>query len=114
MKKESNPDTDQRRPSAPPGPPRQRTFVSKKNRGRVVYVPISFVSLLFGGGLLSDDAGQYILVPVIEGIPVDASLVMVMACPERDAVGLKYLHRSFDEVPEGFQFPDIVPSEITH
>ena len=90
----------------------QRTFVANRHRGRIVYVPISFISLMFSGWLLSDDGG-YIQVPVIEGIPADAELVMIMACPERDAIGLKYLHESFDETIEGNCFPEIAVKEIT-
>ena len=91
----------------------QRTFVANRHRGRIVYVPISFISLLFGGRLLDDDGGQYIEVPVIEGIPADAELVMIMACPERDAIGLKYLHKSFEETIEGNMFPEVPCREIT-
>jgi len=90
-----------------------RTIAAKRNRGRVVYVPISFLSLMFGGSPLSADGGQYIEVPVIEGIPADAELVMIMACPERDAIGLKYLHESFEETIEGNCFPEIAIRKIT-
>jgi len=83
-----------------------RTITAKRNRGRIVYVPISFVELIFGGGLLSDKPG-YINLPVIEGIPDDAELVFIMAAPERDAICLKYIHESFAEVPEGSLFPAV-------
>jgi len=89
-----------------------RTFVAKRNRGRIVYVPMSFLSLLFGGGLLTD-RNKYITVPVIEGIPADAVLVMIMACPERDAIELTYIHESFQPVTEGCMVPAVEVREIT-
>lgn len=90
----------------------QRTFVAKRHRGRIVYVPVSFIGLLFGGRLLTD-GNEYISVPVIEGIPADAELVMIMACPERDAIGLKYLHESFSPTIEGNMIPEVPCREIT-
>jgi len=92
---------------------KNRAFIANRHRARIVYVPISFFRLMFGGGLLDAAGGQYIEVPVIEGIPADAKLVMIMACPERDAIGLKYIHRSFDLVPEGNMFPEAAIREIT-
>ena len=89
-----------------------RTFVAKRHRAKIAYVPISFLSVLFGGGLLTD-RNKYIEVPVIDGIPADAKLVMIMACPERDAIGLKYLHKSFEETIEGNMFPEVPCREIT-
>ena len=89
-----------------------RTFVAKRHRAKIAYVPISFLSVLFGGGLLTD-RNKYIEVPVIDGIPADAKLVMIMACPERDAIGLKYLHESFSPTIEGNMFPEVAIKEIT-
>lgn len=54
-----------------------------------------------------DGDGQYVYVPVIEGIPEDAELVFIMAAPDRDAIMLKYNHESFDEVLEGNMFPAV-------
>jgi len=90
-----------------------RTFVAKRNRGRIVYVPVSFLTVILGGVLLDDNSEPYIEVPVIEGIPADAELVMIMACPERDAIGLKYLHESFSPTIEGNMFPEVAIKEIT-
>ena len=90
----------------------QRTFVANRHRGRIVYVPMSFVGYLFGGGLLAEN-NRYINVPVIEGIPADAELVYVFPCPERDSLGLTYRHESFDEVTEGAMCPEVEIKEIT-
>jgi len=93
-----------------------RTITAKRNRGRIVYVPISFVELILGGRMKSgpgDGDGQYVYVPVIEGIPEDAELVFILAAPERDAICLKYIHESFDKVPEGSLFPAVEMSMMT-
>jgi len=92
----------------------QRTIVAKRNRGRVVYVPISFVERILGGRMKSSEGDrQYVYLPVIEGIPEDAELVFIMAAPERDAIMLKYIHESFDEVPEGNMFPAVEMGMMT-
>ena len=90
-----------------------RTFVANRQRAKIVYLPICHIDTLFGGGLIRDDVGPYFMVPVIEGIPADAQLVMVMACPERDAIGLKYTHGSFEETIEGNRIPEITLVEMT-
>jgi len=89
---------------------------SIKNHGKIVYIPISFIRLIFDGGLLlelSDDGERFINVPVIDGVPEDASLVFVVPFPERDAIGLKFLHESFEPTLEGNCFPEVVMKELT-
>jgi hypothetical protein len=93
----------------------ENKIVSKKNRGRIVYIPISFIREIFGGRMLADDydGEGYINVPVLDDIPGDAELVFIMAFPERDAIGLKFIHESFEETLEGNCFPEVVLGEIT-
>jgi len=91
-------------------------IISKKNRGRIVYVPISFIRKIFNGRMLPDayeGEERYINVPILEGIPWDAELVFIMAFPERDAIGLKFIHESFEETLEGNCFPEVVLGKIT-
>jgi hypothetical protein len=71
-------------------------------------MPISFIRFMFCN---RDD--EYISVPVLEGIPDDAALVMVIPSPERDAIGLKFLHESFEPVLEGNCFPEVALKEMT-
>ena len=94
----------------------QRTFVAKRNRARLVYVPISMVELIFGQWLLTEpgeDVEQYFNRPFIEGIPEGAALVFIAPAPERDALMLKYVHESFEETIEGNMFPEVPCREIT-
>ena len=83
---------------------------SLSRRGKIVYIPISYLQAIFSGFMLSepgDGVERSIEVPVIEGVPADAELVFIMACPERDAIGLKYVHESFEQVTEGHCLPEV-------
>ena len=81
-----------------------------------MYVPISLVELIFGNWMLSepgDGDGQCFNMPVFEDIPEGAELVFIAPAPERDSLMLKYIHESFDEVPEGRTVPEVVVKEVT-
>lgn len=88
----------------------QRTFVAKGRRARVVYVPVSFMQKIFGG-MISDNH-EYINVPIFCGVPEDARLTFIFPCPERDAIGLKYTHESFDVILESCMCPEVEIKEI--
>jgi len=91
---------------------------AKRSRGRLVYVPIRIVELIFGSWIITkpdDDDGvtQFFNRAFIKDIPADAELVFISPSMERDALMLKYVHESFDEVPEGFCCPEVVVEEVT-
>lgn len=87
-----------------------------KRRGKIVYLPVSFVARILtgltAGEYFYSPTGEYFYSPTFKELPEDIEVSRVMAFPERDAFGFIVKHPSFEETPEGGIFPEIILKEM--
>lgn len=79
-----------------------------KRRCKIVFLPLPLMKQILEGF-----NGDYIRLPVFEGLPEGFTVMNIMVFPERDAIGLIIYHPSFYEVPLGANYPDIVLDMVT-
>ena len=79
-----------------------------KRRCKIVFLPLPLMKQIIEGF-----NREFIQVPVFEGLPEGFTVMNVMAFPERDAIGLIIHHPSFEKVPLGSQYEEMILYMVT-
>lgn len=83
---------------------------TRKNRYKILYVPNDLLlDILF---TISKHVPMCVKVPLLKEIPEDIEVVGTWYSAERDAVGFKLYHESFDPLPQGSFVPLIVLEHV--